>query len=96
MAEIALTGYDGAPGSLAEDRSAAEEVRWFAGFGLVPAPPYFSARWWIPEEEEAILALAGKVAQRTSELGCDVLYVAATGMDYVAPMVVRDGNWPAR
>ncbi|HYJ13631.1 MAG TPA: sugar phosphate isomerase/epimerase [Thermomicrobiales bacterium] len=85
LAEIALAGYDGAPGSLTDDRSAEQEVGWFAEYQLVPAPPYFSARWWLPEEEEAILAAAGKVAQRTRDLGCDVLYVAATGMDHVAP-----------
>jgi inosose dehydratase len=85
MAEIALAGYDGAPGSLAGDRSAKDEIGWFSEFGLVPAPPYFSARWWMPEEEDAILASAPKVAERTRALGCDVLYVAATGMDHIAP-----------
>jgi inosose dehydratase len=85
LSEIALAGYDGAPGSLGRDRTAEAEVAWLAEFGLVPAPPYFSARWWVPEEQDAILAAAPEVARRTRDLGCDVLYVAATGMDHVAP-----------
>jgi inosose dehydratase len=85
MADIAASGYDGAPGSLSDARSPAEEIAWFAEFGLVPAPPYFSARWWDPAEENEILSAAQRVASRTRELGCNVLYVAATGMDHIAP-----------
>ncbi len=85
LAEIAAAGYDGAPGSLSTDRTPDEEIAWFASHGLKPAPPYYSARWWLPEEEEAILAAAPEVARRTRELGCDVLYVAATGMEQAAP-----------
>lgn len=85
LADIAATGYDGAPGSLSSERTADEEIAWFATHGLKPAPPYFAARWWMPEEEEAILAAAPEVARRTRELGCDVIYVAATGMEEVAP-----------
>ena len=86
LAEIASAGYDGAPGSLATDRTPDEEVAWFARNGLVPAPPYYSARWWMAEERDAIIGAAPVVARRVRDLGCDVLYVAATGMDYVTPV----------
>lgn len=85
LREIAGTGYDGAPGSLSTDRTAAEEVEWFASFGLKPAPPYYAARFWDPVDEAAILAAAGPAARRVRELGCQELYVAATGMDEPAP-----------
>lgn len=85
LAEIAGAGYDGAPGSLSDERSVEEEIAWFARHGLVPAPPYYAARWWMSEEEDEILAAAPVVARRTRDLGCDVLYVAATGMDHGAP-----------
>jgi inosose dehydratase len=85
MREIASAGYDGAPGSLSLERPAEEVVAWFGEFGLVPAPPYFAARFWEPGEEAGILAQAGAVARYVRDLGCDCLYVAATGSEHVAP-----------
>lgn len=85
MREIAAAGYDGAPGATQSDQSPEEMIAWFGRFGLQPAPPYYSARFWLPEEEERILAEAASVAQFVRELGCDCLYVAATGMEHVAP-----------
>lgn len=85
LREIAETGYDGAPGSLSSERIPAEEVEWFASFGLKPAPPYYAARFWDPADEAEIVAAAGPAARRVRELGCTELYVAATGMDHVAP-----------
>ncbi len=83
MEEIALAGYDGAPGSLNLDKSAQDIVAWFDTFGLKPAPPYFAARFWDPAEEASILEHASAMARHVRGLGCTELYVAATGMEYV-------------
>lgn len=85
MQEIALAGYDGAPGPLSLDQPVEEVVAWFGTFGLKPAPPYYSARFWDPAEEAGILGDAPAIARYVCGLGCTELYVAATGMDHVAP-----------
>jgi inosose dehydratase len=85
MREIRDAGYDGAPGPLTLDRPTDEVVEWFAMFGLQPAPPYFAARFWDPADEADILAAARPVARYARDLGCENLYVAATGMEQVTP-----------
>ncbi len=85
MREIASAGYDGAPGPLSLERPAAEVVEWFGEFGLVPAPPYFAARFWDQDAESGILGQATEVARYVRDLGCDCLYVAADGMKEPAP-----------
>ena len=85
MREIAGAGYDGAPGPITLDRPASEVVGWFESFGLQPAPPYYAARFWKPEEEAEILAAAPSVARYVRDLGCSEVYVAATGMEHVSP-----------
>ncbi len=85
MREIASAGYDGAPGPLSLDRPAADVVSWFGKFGLQPAPPYYSARFWDPAEEAGIVGAATEIARYVRGLGCSELYVAATGMEHVAP-----------
>ena len=83
MREIAEAGYDGAPGRLNMDLPAAESIAWFGSFGLRVAPPYYSANFWDPADEDAILASAAPVARYVRALGCRDLYVAANGGDYV-------------
>lgn len=85
MQEIALAGYDGAPGPLRLDRPVEEAVAWFDTFALKPAPSYFAARFWDPAEGAGILGQAASIARYVRGLGCTELYVAATGMDHVAP-----------
>ncbi len=82
MREIAEAGYDGAPGGLRLDVPAPEVIAWFASFGLKVAPPYYSAEFWNPADEDAILAAAAPVARYVRELGCSELYVAANGGGY--------------
>ncbi|MDQ3444274.1 MAG: sugar phosphate isomerase/epimerase [Chloroflexota bacterium] len=81
MEEIALAGYDGAPGPLSRDRPVEEVMAWFGTYGLKPAPPYYSARFWDPEEEASILSQPGEIARYVRGLGCSELYVAAAGME---------------
>jgi inosose dehydratase len=85
MEEIALAGYDGAPGSLDPDRPVEDEVAWFNRFSLKPAPPYFAARFWDGDASEGILGRAGDVARRVKGLGCSELYVAADGTEETMP-----------
>jgi inosose dehydratase len=85
MRQIVSAGYDGAPGPLSLERPAEEVVAWFGEFGLVPAPPYFAARFWEPGDESDILGQAEDVARYVRDLGCDCLYVAADGMKEPAP-----------
>lgn len=79
LAEIAGAGYEGAPPGLSPDIPAADVVARFDTHGLKPAPPYFGARFWEPDDERGILDQAATVARWTRQLGCTELYVAAGG-----------------
>ena len=79
MRQIADAGYDGAPASIGSDQPATEVVAWFGSYGLKPAPPYFSAMWWDPNQADEILARAPDIARRVRALGLTDLYVAADG-----------------
>lgn len=79
LAEIATAGYDGAPGGIRADRSPKETIAVFAEHGLVPAPPYFSGRFWVPDEEDRLLGAATTAARYVRGLGLTELYVATEG-----------------
>lgn len=74
LAEIAETGYDGAPAG-GQD---AETIRTlFAAAGLSPAPGYFGAPFWDASQREALVAKAREHAALHQALGLTELYVAA-------------------
>ncbi|HVX43660.1 MAG TPA: sugar phosphate isomerase/epimerase [Mycobacteriales bacterium] len=77
LAEISSAGYDGAPAKY--DRAAAETAAVFQRHGLKPAPGYYGASFWKAEEREQIVAGARRAAKVMRELGCDQLFVAASG-----------------
>lgn len=81
LAEIAQAGYEGAPASPRSNRSAAETLARYEQFNLRPAPGYFSAEFWRPEQEADILQRAHEYAAFTQELGVTELYVAASGFE---------------
>lgn len=83
LAEIVQAGYAGAPARPVAQRSAAETLEFFGGYGLRPAPGYFSANFWNEEQRPAILEQAGHYARFMRAVGCTELYVAAGGFDYV-------------
>lgn len=85
LAEIAETGYDGAPPRLREGVTADEITGRFDQHGLAPSPPYFGASFWKPEDEQAILSRAGELASLTRAIGCSELYVVAGGGGFQAP-----------
>ncbi|MGC4106281.1 MAG: sugar phosphate isomerase/epimerase [Thermomicrobiales bacterium] len=74
LAEIAETGYDGAPaGGPDPDALRAQ----FAAAGLKPAPGYFGAQFWDPAQRDDLIAKAREHAATAQALGLTELYVAA-------------------
>lgn len=85
IADIAIAGYEGVPPKLLPDADASDIIRRYQQHGLRPAPPYFGASFWNPDEEASILGRAGDIARFVRELGCAELYVAAGGGGFQAP-----------
>jgi inosose dehydratase len=83
LAEIAQTGYDGAPASPKEDRTTQEVIADFTQHGLKPAPGYLSGDFWEAAQQEPILERARTYARFMREAGCTELYVAANGGNWV-------------
>ncbi len=77
--EIAQTGYDGAPASPQQGKTAAETLSRFKTLGLEPAPGYLGADFWDPAQEDEILERAVDHAAFSKAAGCTELYVAAGG-----------------
>ncbi len=84
LAEIAQAGYQGAPASPEEGRTAAEVRALYGQYGLRPAPGYIGPGFWKPERQAALLEEARRHANFAVEVGCTELYVAPGGFDYVA------------
>lgn len=82
LAEIARAGYDGAPASPRQGRSAAETTELYGSHGLLPAPGYLSAEFWRADQRSDAVERARFLARFTRETGCTELYVAASGFDY--------------
>lgn len=85
LSDIVTAGYDGAPPKLQLDVPPSDIISRFEQHGLKPAPPYFGAGFWKPEEEQNILGRAADIAQFTNAVGCTELYVAAGGGGAQAP-----------
>jgi inosose dehydratase len=83
LAEIAQTGYDGAPASPKEDRTTQEVIAGFTRHGLKPAPGYLSGDFWEAAQQAPILDRARTYARFMREAGCTELYVAANGGNWV-------------
>lgn len=78
LAEIAETGYDGAPGDGGPpDRPAEETLALYARFGMLPGPGYLSGPFWVADRAEALVEAAGRKARLMRAFGCTELYVAA-------------------
>lgn len=85
LAEIAQAGYEGMPPALDPDTPASEVIARLDAHGLKPAPPYFGASFWEPDEERVILDQAPAIARWVRHLGCTELYVAAIGGGHRSP-----------
>lgn len=81
LEDIAAAGYAGSPPKLTIERPAEETIAFYARYGLAPAPCYFGASFWRPEERDTILRDARRYARFVHDLGCTEIYLAAHG-DY--------------
>jgi inosose dehydratase len=84
LEEIARAGYAGAPAGPGQHSPEATIAR-YAGLGMRPAPGYFSADFWRPEERDTILAKAAEFARFSQAVGLTELYVATGGWNYTTP-----------
>ena len=83
MAEIAQAGYEGAPAG--PDSSAEETLRFFADYGLKPAPGYLGGDFWKADQHDDFLERARRYCAFMREVGCTELYISAGGFDWRAP-----------
>lgn len=81
LAEIAQAGYEGAPAGPRPNHSTDEILARYAAHGLKPAPGYFAADFWKPEEESTILARAQQFADFCAAAGLTELFVATGGFN---------------
>lgn len=81
LADIAASGYAGAPAGPSKDRTPAETLALYESYGLRPAPGYFAADFWKAEQEAEILERARIFAATSAELGLTEMYVATGGFD---------------
>lgn len=79
LSDIAEAGYAGTPPKLNLETPPGDIIERFGRHGLKPAPPYFGAGFWKPEDEQTILGKAADIARFTKSVGCTELYVAAGG-----------------
>ncbi|HEX4214042.1 MAG TPA: sugar phosphate isomerase/epimerase [Candidatus Dormibacteraeota bacterium] len=84
LRDISQAGYEGAAPKLRVDQPPEATIQTLSGWGLKPAPPYFSAEFWKPELREGILGSAREAARFTRGIGCTELYVATGGGNVVA------------
>lgn len=83
LQQIAAAGYAGAPAGPDEQRTTAETLAMFARHGLKPAPGYYGTAFWDKSRQAEFVERAKRHAAFAREAGCDALYVAPGGFDYV-------------
>jgi inosose dehydratase len=83
LRQIAQAGYAGAPAGPEEQRTTAESLAMFARHGLKPAPGYYGTAFWDKNRQGEFVERAKRMAAFAREAGCDALYVAPGGFDYV-------------
>ena len=83
LAQIAQAGYQGAPAGPEGDRTAQQTRELYARYGLIAAPGYLGTAFWEKSRQSEIVERARRHAHFSRELGCDALYVAPGGFDYV-------------
>jgi len=79
--DIARAGYEGAPMSPRNERTAADIRDLYANHGLVPAPGYFGGNFWDPDQRADLLSRAQHLAAISQELGLTEIYVADGGFN---------------
>ena len=82
--EVKEAGFEGVTAWPKDDQSAQELLETLADFGLSPAPGYFGAEFWVPEERESQIERARQMARTSRELGLSELFVSPSGWRYVS------------
>lgn len=82
--EVKEAGYEGVTAWPKDGQSPQELLETLADFGLVPAPGYFGAEFWKPEERESQIEKARQMARTSRELGLSELFVSPSGWRYVS------------
>jgi inosose dehydratase len=83
LAQIAQAGYDGAPAGPDESRTLQETLAMYARHRLLPAPGYYGTAFWDKSRQAEFIERAKHHAEFARIAGCDALYVAPGGFDYV-------------
>src|SRR3972149_8902841 len=79
LTTIARLGYDGAPAGQRTGFTANDILALYQKCGMKPAPGYFAADYWRPEQRDDILRRAKAMGRFTRELGLTKVYVATGG-----------------
>jgi inosose dehydratase len=79
--DIQRAGYQGAPMSPRNGRTAADIRDLYASHGLIPAPGYFGGNFWDADRREELLATARRLAEISQDLGLTEIYVADGGFN---------------
>jgi inosose dehydratase len=79
LTAIAGLGYEGAPAGPREGVTTKDVLAQYQKCGLKPAPGYFAADYWRPEQRADILRRAKAMGRFTRELGLTEVYVATGG-----------------
>ena len=97
LTTLARLGYDGAPAEPRPGFTAKDTLALYQRCGLKPAPGYFAADYWRPEQGKDILHRAQAMGRFTRELGLTEVYVATGGWNgYVGRRGLHRGEVAGR
>jgi len=97
LTTISPLGYVGAPAGPIEGLTAKDILTLYQKCGLKPAPGYFAADYWRPEQREDILRRAKAMGRFSRELGLTEVYVATGGWNgYVGRRGLHRGQVAGR
>jgi inosose dehydratase len=77
LRQIAEAGYKGAPASAASINDVDAVQARFTDAGLLPAPGYMGAEFWVEDQADAIVERASQLAEISRKFGLTEIYVAA-------------------
>lgn len=92
LREAKDAGFDAVMSGVKPGQTPEELLEFLSGFGLVPAPGYYGADFWIPEEREAQVERARQMARNSRALGLTELFVSPTGWRYVSRASGKERN----
>ncbi len=90
--EVKEAGFDGVTAWPSQEQTAPELLDYLADFGLIPAPGYYGAEFWVPSEREAQVERGRQMARTSRELGLSELFVSPSGWRYVSRATGKERN----